>query len=541
MQSMKRRLSTRVTWLLTAALVATTLVVPPSVGAADAAEALLAGSPTDGPTVDLLIGARPGRAAAVARLTARFGTRDKGSVRGLSVRRLRVPATTAAALERTLETDPSVGYVEVDAKAQATVTPNDPYYTLGYEWGLPLIGAPAAWDTSTGTAGPIIAVIDTGVDATHPDLGGRVLPGIDLVNNDSDASDDHGHGTHVAGIIAATGDNGLGGAGVCWGCRILPVKALSASGSGSYSILASGITWAADHGARIINMSLGGYQTSSTLGAAVAYAQARGIVVVAAAGNDGVTTRFYPAAFPGVVAVGASTAEAAMIGFSNRGTDWVDVAAGACSRSTAPGGGYVDMCGTSMATPFVAGSLGLMLAAAPGATAGEAAAALVSTAGPQCTDGTTHGLIHLESALTTLLASQAPTPTPTATEDPAPTPTPIATPTPTTPTPTPTPTPTRTPVVLPAVVTRSASLATVPRAFTVLTRAGDGHLTISNPAHTYLVVTLKRGGVVVWRRTTRTGSIRWLLHLRTAAYTVTVTRPGHRVARGTVRIAYHRR
>ncbi|MEA2632397.1 MAG: thermitase, partial [Chloroflexota bacterium] len=330
---MKRPLSKRFSFLLTAALVVEMLAVPARVGAADAAQAIIAGAPAAGPTVDLLIGARPGRGAGVAALTARFGTRDKGSVRGLQVRRLRVPATDVVALERTLAADPSVAYVEVDGTVKATVVPNDPYYTQGLDWGLPLIGAPAAWDTSTGASGPIIAVIDTGVDATHPDLGGRVLPGIDLVNNDSDASDDHGHGTHVAGIIAATGNNGLGGAGVCWGCRILPVKALDASGSGTYSVLASAITWAADHGARIINMSLGGYTTSTTLNAAVVYAQSRGIVVVAAAGNDGVTTRFYPAAFAGVVAVGASTADAALIGFSNRGTDWVDVAAGACSMS----------------------------------------------------------------------------------------------------------------------------------------------------------------------------------------------------------------
>ena len=200
----------------------------------------------------------------------------------------------------------------------------------------------------------------------------------------------------------------MGGAGVCWGCRILPVKALNASGAGVYSTLASAITWAADHGARVINMSLGGNSTSTTLGNAVAYAQARGIVVVAAAGNDGATTRFYPAAYAGVVAVGASTAAGALIDFSNRGTDWVDVAAGACSVSTAPGGGYVNMCGTSMATPFVSGSLGLLLAADPAATGAQALAAMDSTAGPESRDGTAYGLVHLDAALTSLLAIPRP-------------------------------------------------------------------------------------------------------------------------------------
>jgi subtilisin family serine protease len=547
---LKRRLPKRFSLFLTAALVVETLVVPSSVGAAGAARAIIENAPAGGPTVDLLVGARRGRAAAVAALAAQFGTRDKGSVRGLSVRRLRVPAAAAVALERTLETDPSVGYVEVDATVEAAITPNDPYYTPDTEWGLPLIGAPAAWNTSTGTGGPTIAVIDTGVDGTHPDLGGRVLPGIDLVNNDSDPSDDNDHGTHVAGIIAATGNNGIGGAGVCWGCRILPVKALDASGSGAYSTIASAITWASDHGARIINMSLGGYATSTTLGSAVSYAQERGIIVVAAAGNDGSTSRFYPAAYPGVVGVGASTATGALISFSNRGTDWVDVAAGACSMSTSPGGGYQYMCGTSMATPFVSGSLGLLLAAVPAATATQAATAIETTAGPQCTDGTAHGLIHLDTALSALLAAQPPSPTPPPTPTPSPTAEPSPEPSPTPPphpkappppVPMPTPTPGPTPVAVPLIVKRTVSLAVVPKAFAVLTRAGDGHITLSNPRHAYLVVTLKRGGVVVWRRTTRVGAIRWTVHLRTAAYTVTVSRPGSRTARGTVSIDYHRR
>ena len=255
---MRGRHSGRLSFVWVAALVVGTLGAPVGVGAADAAHRIIAAAGDDGPTVDLLIGARPGHGGGVAQLTAGFGGRDKGAVRGLAVRRLRVPATVAASLERTFATDPSVGYVEVDATAHATLEPDDPLYGPSTEWGLGLIGAPAAWDSSTGADGPILAVVDTGVDATHPDLDGRVLPGIDLVNGDDDASDDNGHGTHVAGIMAAAGNNGIGGAGVCWGCRILPVKALNAAGSGAYSTLASGITWAADHGASVINLSLGG-------------------------------------------------------------------------------------------------------------------------------------------------------------------------------------------------------------------------------------------------------------------------------------------
>jgi hypothetical protein len=592
---MNRPVAKRSSMLLAAALVVGSMAVPSSVGATGAALALIAAAPDGGsetdPTVDLLLGARRGRGAELWALAGRFGARDRGAVRGLAVARLRVPASVAGAVVRTLQTYPSVGYVELDEKVEGVIEPaidpalqpDDPYYVHGDDWGLPLIGAPAAWETSTGVGGPIVAVVDTGVDAGHADLGGRVLPGIDLVNGDTDASDDNGHGTHVAGILAATGDNALGGAGVCWGCRILPVKVLGASGSGAYSTLASGITWAADHGAKVINMSLGGYATSTTLGAAVAYAQSHGSVVVAAAGNDGVSTRFYPAAYPGVVAVGAATSAGSMIDFSNRGTDWVDVSAGACSMSTWPGGTYRNLCGTSMATPFVSGSLGLLLAAAPSVTPADGVAALEATAGPQTRDGTAYGLIHLDEALLALLGSQpAPTPTPSSSPPaspstgpmatprpsqdpdaspaptltpldpvvPAPTPPPTATPPPggspppvgsPPPAATPTPRPSPVPVVLPAIVSRAASLAKVPVGFVVLPRAGTGHVSVSNPSRVYLVVTLKRGGAVVWRRTTRASSIRWLVNLRTAAYTLTVSRPGSRSAKGSVRIEYHRR
>jgi subtilisin family serine protease len=423
------RLRGRFPLLCAGALVAGLLTVPAGTTAADTAHRILAESSTDGPTVDLLIGARPGKSTNVTALAASFGPRDKGSVRGLTVRRLRVPAEAATALEQTLATDPSVGYVEVDAAVQATLIPDDPFYGAPAEWGLPLIGAPAAWDTSTGTDGPIVAIIDTGVDAAHPDFDDRVLPGIDLVHGDDDAADDNGHGTHVAGIIGATGNNGIGGAGVCWGCRILPVKALDATGTGVDSTLAAGITWATDHGAQVINLSLGGPQDSITLRAAVTYAQDHGAVVVAAAGNSGATTPFYPAGFDGVIAVGAETADETRYAFSDYGPTWVDVAAPGCSQSTWPGGAYASLCGTSMAAPFVSGSIGLLLAADPAATPADAAAALQATAGPEATAWTAFGAIHLDHALASLFDVGTPYPAP-APPPPAPAPAESAPPSP---------------------------------------------------------------------------------------------------------------
>ena len=147
--------------------------------------------------------------------------------------------------------------VEPDYPVQALDTfPNDPSFASQY--ALTAIHAPQGWDISTGSSSVTIAILDSGVDLNHLDLAGKILQGYDFVNNDNVPFDDYGHGTHVAGIAAALGNNGLGIAGVSWGARILPVKILDASGNGSYSNVATGIIWATDQGAQIINMSLGG-------------------------------------------------------------------------------------------------------------------------------------------------------------------------------------------------------------------------------------------------------------------------------------------
>ncbi|MFI5042884.1 MAG: S8 family serine peptidase, partial [Acidimicrobiales bacterium] len=410
--------STRRALFVTMLIVA--FALPVQAFAADSAATILARTPAGGPTLDLLIGARPGRASGVRSLTLALGTHDRGTVPGMAVRRLRVPASAAATLIRTLSADPSVAYVEADAPANATLIPNDPLYLHGYEPGLDEIGMPAAWDISTGASGPVIAVVDTGGDAPHEDLGGRVLPGYDFANGDSDPTDDNGHGTHVAGIIAATGNNGIGGAGVCWGCRILPVKVLAANGSGWYSTVAAGIVWAADHGAQVINLSLGGSAASDTLAQAVAYAESKGIIVVAAAGNNGVTTRFYPAALPGVIAVAAAAPSSLdpaadipyLYPWSDFGSDWVSVAAPGCTESTWPGNAYQSDCGTSMAAPFVSGSFGLLLDTEPAASTTDVTNALLGTAGPVLRDMTADGFIHTDLALLALISGDIPAPVP---------------------------------------------------------------------------------------------------------------------------------
>jgi subtilisin family serine protease len=274
-----------------------------------------------------------------------------------------VPDGQASEAIAALQADPSVEYVEPEVLLQATdVAPNDSLWSQ--QWGPKRIGAPAAWEATRGAASVVVAVIDTGVDPLHADLAGAVLPGFDFINNDALALDDNGHGTAAAGVIAARTNNLVGAAGVCWNCSIMPVKVLSAEGWGSTSAIASGILWAVNHGADVINLSLGGTGTTTALADAVAHAASQGVIVIAAAGNNGNATRFYPAAYPEVISVGASDSSDQRYSWSNYGS-WVQFAAPGCNIAADQGGGYVNFCGTSSAAPIVSGIAGLAHALEP--------------------------------------------------------------------------------------------------------------------------------------------------------------------------------
>ena len=260
------------------------------------------------------------------------------------------------------------------APAAAAIRPDDPGYAG--EWGIVRTRVDEAWSAGRGNARVTIAIVDTGVSKV-PDLAGRILPGHDFVNNDDDPSDDNGHGTMAAGVAAAAGDDRTGVAGVCWGCRILPVKVLDAKGNGSYSTIADGIRYAADQGATVISLSLGGADDSPLLRDAVAYADDQGALVVAAAGNQGSARPHYPAAIPSVHAVGAVDEHDARYSWSNYGTDWVDVTAPGCNPAQQIDGTVGLYCGTSSATPFVAGLAGLLASTDPAPAAAEVHAALV--------------------------------------------------------------------------------------------------------------------------------------------------------------------
>jgi subtilisin family serine protease len=270
-----------------------------------------------------------------------------------------------------LEADPDVLYAEPDYRVSADLLPNDTYY--GSQWHYPKIGLPAAWDATTGSATLIVAVVDTGVELTDPELDSKITSGAnagyDFANGDADPTDDNGHGTHVAGTIAAESNNSTGVAGICWACKIMPVKALDSTGSGSTLDVAAGIDWARTHGAKVINLSLGSLYHSVTLQTAVDNAFNAGIVVVGAAGNnagDADTSDdavMYPAAYPNAIGVGATDSSDTIAYFSNYGPELDVVAPGVSIVSTVLGSGYQSWSGTSMATPHVSGVVGLMMSA----------------------------------------------------------------------------------------------------------------------------------------------------------------------------------
>jgi subtilisin family serine protease len=333
-----------------------------------------------------------------------------------------VPGARRAAVTRALHALPGTSRVEDDPTASIARVPDDPLW--GHQWGLHTVGAPAAWDRTVGSSATIIAILDTGVDASHPDLANAVLAGRDFVNGDLDPADDNGHGTMAAGVAAARTSNARGIAGTCWQCRILPVKVLDAEGTGTHSQIANGVVWAADQGAHVISMSLGSPAASTVLANAVSYAESKGAVVVAAAGNEGSTTRSYPAAYPSVIGVAASTSSDGRYPWSNHGS-WVSVAAPGCNAATAPGGGYVEMCGTSASAPMVAGIVALARSHDPTSTVAALRDSLLATAAPVgswVTAGRVDAAAHLSAlpwGATDDVGEPAPAPTQDAVLEPA--------------------------------------------------------------------------------------------------------------------------
>ncbi len=313
----------------------------------------------------------PGDAAA-ARAIGLAGARVHHRIDQINVQVLEVPEPALDAVTRSLQRSGRFTFVEKDFVAHPAATPNDPDFSS--QWHLATIQAPSAWNITIGSTGVPIAIIDSGADPTHPDLAPKLIPGWNFLSgttNTSETGCSGGHGTAVAGAAAAATNNLTGVAGVGWANPIMPLVVLDSSCNAMYSDMANAMTYAADHGARIINISLGGTTASSTLDSAVNYAWSKGAVVFAAAGNSSNSTPIYPAASNYALAISATEPNGTLASFSNYGS-WIDLAApGDNILTTEVGGGYWSCYGTSLATPIAAGVGALALSANTSLTASQ--------------------------------------------------------------------------------------------------------------------------------------------------------------------------
>jgi subtilisin family serine protease len=331
-----------------------------------------------------LVGVAPGAERRVRAAATAYGARVVGALPALHVVEVAVPSPRALAAVRAL---PGVEYAEPEVTYRVDDTPGDPLYKR--QWALRKVSAPRAWSTETGAGAAVtVAVLDTGADLTHPDLVGTLLTGANLVDPGTPPQDDHMHGTHVAGIVAARTNNRVGVAGVSWAARVLPLKALGANGSGTTCTVVEGILYAAAQGVDVLNMSIGAAgPCPSAVQAALNVAHAAGVLSVAAAGNDGAGANApeSPANCAHTLAVAATDSRDRPAVFSNHGA-YVDVAApGVDILSTVldPKTGrhfYGAISGTSMAAPMVSGLAALLAARHPDWTPDAIAARIVATA-----------------------------------------------------------------------------------------------------------------------------------------------------------------
>lgn len=286
-----------------------------------------------------------------------------------------LPATASeTAVQAQLARNPHLKFAELDRRVELGAVSNDPY--LGSQWHLAKIGASAAWDVSVGS-GIKVAILDTGVSASHPDLAANMVPGWNFYANNSDTSDPHGHGTAVAGAAAAVFNNGTGVASVAGGARIMPVRIADANAYAYWSTVAQGLTWAADNGARVANISYVGVAGSSTVQSAAQYMKNKGGLVIVCAGNNGIDEGIAPTST--MIPVSATNSSDLKTTWSSYGSFVAISAPGQDIWTTTRSSGYAAWSGTSLASPVVAGVVAAMMAAKPTLPASQVESLLYST------------------------------------------------------------------------------------------------------------------------------------------------------------------
>jgi len=368
----------------------------------------------------VLVKAKPGFSAEDA--ARPYSGRKAGEIPALGVAVLQVPDHAFEHAIQGLRRNPNIEFAEPDAYMAPGGVANDPYFNNS--WHLAKTQATTAWDTTTGSSSVIIAILDTGVDGTHPDLSGKLVAGWNAYSGNTVTADVTGHGTGVAGVAAAAANNGIGVSSVAWNCKIMPVRISDAAGYAMWSTTASALTWAADHGARVANISFVGASSSATVQNAANYFQGKGGVVASCAGNGGNLDS--SAETPYILTVSATDPNDVLTSFSTYG-NFVDLSApGTNIWSTTRGGGYGGWWGTSVAAPQVAGAAALMLSVQPGLSAAQIQDILKNTSddlGPSGWDNRYgKGRLNVQRAVATALATSpapapAPTPTPTPTAD----------------------------------------------------------------------------------------------------------------------------
>jgi thermitase len=309
----------------------------------------------------------------------KFGLTAKSKVPQIDVIVAKVPEKAKEKVLKALSHNPHIEYVEQNTIRQVEAIPNDLLYSAR-QWNMPKVGASGAWDITQGGSAISVGVVDTGVFAEHEDLVGKINPGVSFVDYTTSTNDDHGHGTIVTGIIAASTNNSKGVAGLGWNTRVTPLKACNQSGECLDSDVAEAIIYATDQNIKVINVSLGGYGLNQTVQNAVNYAYSRGSVVVAPSGNDGYPEVMYPAAEQNVISVGSSDGNDKKANFSNYGTGLDVVAPGLGIYSTNRYGTYSSHAGTSYSTPEVAALAALIFALKPELTAKQVIVTIISTA-----------------------------------------------------------------------------------------------------------------------------------------------------------------